>query len=78
MSTTANLSLSSPTVPASQLSALERAIIALLDHAIDATEGVQQAIVNRRKRRAWRQDLPWNVGMDHLAETGCPPWIHRP
>jgi hypothetical protein len=78
MRTSADLSLSSPTITAAQRSSLERAIVAVLDHAIDAAESVQQAILSRRKRRAWRQDLPWNVGMDHLAETGCPPWIHRP
>jgi hypothetical protein len=78
MSASADLSLSTPTLPAAQRSALEKLIVAVLDHAIDADEGVRHALLNRRKRRAWRQDLPWNVGMDHLAETGCPPWIHRP
>jgi hypothetical protein len=78
MSASADLSLSTPTLPAAQHSTLEKLIVAVLDRTIDSAEGIRQVFANRRKRRAWRQDLPWNVGMDHLAETGCPPWIHRP
>jgi len=77
MRTFAQLSLSSSTIPAAQRSTLERAIAALLDHAIESVEGIRQSLLNRRRRRAWRQDLPWDVGMDHLAETGHPPWVPR-
>jgi hypothetical protein len=74
----ADLSLSSPTIPAAQRSALEKLIVAVLDRAIDTAEGIRQALLNRRKHRAWRQDIPWDVGMDRLAEQALPSWIQRP
>ena len=77
MGTSADLWLSTPTLPATQRSALEKLIVAVLDRAIDTAEGIRQALLSRRKRRAWRQDLPWDVGMDRLAETGHPPWVPR-
>jgi hypothetical protein len=51
---------------------------AVLNFALEAAENVRQAVHNRRKRRAWRDDLPWDVGMDHLAEQALPSWIQRP
>jgi hypothetical protein len=50
---------------------------AVLNFAFDAAEGVRQVVRSRRKRRAWREDLPWNVGLDHLAEQAYPPFVPR-
>jgi hypothetical protein len=78
MRTSADLLLASPSIPVTHRRTLKRLMIAVLDFALDAAEDVRQTIRIRRKHRAWRQDLPWNVGMDHLAEQALHPWIQRP
>jgi hypothetical protein len=50
---------------------------AVLNLAFDASQAVQQVFRGYRKTRAWQDDLPWDVGPDHLAETGYPPFVPR-
>ncbi len=82
MRTSANLSVSSPSVSApsipvpghgNSLAAIAAAVVRVLH----AGEVVRQAVGRRRKRSSWSDDLPWDVGMDRLAEQAFPTWIPR-
>jgi hypothetical protein len=89
MRTSADLLLASPSIPATHRRTLKRLMIAVLDLALDAAKDVRQAVRIRRKPLTWREDLPWDVGLDHLAEQAFdagmnhlakqafPPWIPR-
>ena len=46
-------------------------------HLRSMVASIDRTAASRRKRRAWRQNLPWDVGLDHLAEQASPPWIPR-
>lgn len=82
MHTSANLSVSSPSVPVPSIPAnrgfiLRAAIAAILTHVAQAGAAVRRAAVGRRRRSSWSKDLPWDVGMDRLAEQAFPSWIPR-
>jgi hypothetical protein len=75
--TSADLWLASPAIPAAHRPPLKQLKTAVLNLAFDASQAVTQIVHRRRKSRAWREDLPSNVGLDHLAETGYPPFVPR-
>jgi len=82
MRTSANLSISSPSISAPSIPApghvsFLTAIAAALLRVIQVGETVRRVVRGRRKSHAWRQDLPWDVGMDRLAEQAFPTWIPR-
>jgi hypothetical protein len=77
MHTSAGLWLASPSIPAAHRSTRVRLMTAVLNLAFDASQAVRQVRRSRPRRRAWREDLPWNVGLDHLAEQAYPPFVPR-
>jgi hypothetical protein len=78
MRTSTNPLLSSAPIPAARWNTLTALVATAVGHARQAFAGVRLAVRGRRKRASWQQDLPWNVGMDHLAEQAYRPWILRP
>jgi hypothetical protein len=78
MHTSSDLALSSPSVPDARRTRLAAVIAALVYGAQEAADVVHRALRGRRRQHAWRDDLPWNVGLDHLAEQAYRPWILRP
>ena len=77
MRTSADLWLASPPIPAAHRPPLKQLMTAVLNLVFDASQAVTQLLHRRRRSRAWREDLPSNVGLDHLAETGFPPFVPR-
>ena len=77
MRNSAQLSLASPAVSARRRGVLGTAIITAFVAARAAFDGVRRVAAGRRPSRARRQDLPWDVGLDRLAEQAFPPWIYR-
>ncbi len=77
MRTSADLWLASPAIPAPHRTPLKRLVTAAVNLAFDASQALQQAVRSRGKPRQVREDLPWNVGLDHLGETGYPPFVPR-
>jgi hypothetical protein len=77
MRTPAHLWLASPSIPTARRLPLRKLITTVLNLALDASEAVRQVVRRPGKSPAWREDLPWNVGLDHLAETGYPPFVPR-
>lgn len=78
MRTSANPSLPSPAIPAARWSTLAALVATAISSGGAAIDAFRLAIRARRKRDAWQQDLPWDVGMDRLAEQAYRPWILRP
>jgi len=78
MRASANPSLSSPPIPAPRWRPLTARVTTSVTLARVMIARIRLAIHGRRKRGVWQQDLPWDVGMDHLAETAYRPWILRP
>jgi len=78
MRISAQLSMASPAVPARRRGVLGTAIITAFELARAALDGVRQVVAGRQPSRARHQDLPWDVGLDRLAEQAFPPWIYRP
>lgn len=56
---------------------LYRTLAAGLAYVLDAAESRLLALQAPRNRRSQRQDLPWDVGLDHLAEQAHPTWVPR-
>ena len=78
MQTTSDVSLTSPPIPSARWG-LPPGLIAALIRGVQAAVGVLGRPLRRvRRRAAWRDDLPWDVGMDHLAEQAYRSWILRP
>jgi len=73
----ADLWLAAPPIPAAHRSPLKKLMTAVLNLVFDASQAATRLVRRRRRSRAWRQDLPSNIGLDHLAETGFPPFVPR-
>ncbi|MBM3122673.1 MAG: hypothetical protein FJZ97_10905 [Chloroflexi bacterium] len=54
-----------------------RTLAAALAYVLDAAEARLLAFRAPRRRRSQRQDLPWDVGLDRLAEQAHPTWIPK-
>lgn len=54
-----------------------RALSSALAYVLDGAETYLLALRTPRRRRSLRQDLPWDVGLDHLAEQAHPTWVPR-
>jgi hypothetical protein len=78
MRTSASPSLTSSAIPATRWSTFTALVSTAIRHGFDAIAAVRLAVRGRRKRGDWQQDLPWDVGMDRLAEQAYRPWILRP
>lgn len=76
MPPSANLSLLSTAVPAPMRGSLRQHAAAAWTRAATAFDAIVPARHSRR-RRALSQGLPWDVGLDRLAEQANPPWIPR-
>jgi hypothetical protein len=79
MHTSSELALPSRPVPAARRtgsSAVIRALVRAVQMAGAAV--TYRVLAGSRRRRAWREDLPSNVGMDQLAKQAYHPWILRP
>ena len=77
MRTSTGLSLVPAPVPLPHPGPLHGLMLAARARLRSVVASVVQPVGDRRKQRAWRQDLPWDVGLDHLAEQASPPWIPR-
>jgi phage terminase large subunit-like protein len=77
MNTSADLSLAAPSVPVPGRAALCRLLAAGIARIQGSAGMVRHAMRHRPARRAWRQDLPWDVGLDRLAEQANPTWVPR-
>ncbi len=78
MRESANLTLSSPSVVVPETQGLRAASENVLIRLLAAMRAIPRVLGGRRPRKAWKSDLPWNAGMDRLAEVGYPPpWIPR-
>jgi len=78
MRTSADLWIASPATSAPHRPPLTKLMKAVLNLAFDASQAMLQIVrSSRRKTRGVREDLPWNVGLDHLGETGFPPFVPR-
>lgn len=64
------------TVPVPRRGFLRKLAATVLAWVENAAEAAVRTFRGSR-RRPWRQDLPWNVGMDHLADQANPAWIPR-
>ncbi len=55
--------------------------LSLFARALAAVErsasAVRKALFARLSNTSIRKDLPWDVGMDRLAEQASPPWVPR-
>ena len=77
MGTSPDLWIASPAIPAPHHPLLKRLMTAVVNVTFDATEALQHVVRSRGTGRHVRRDLPWNVGLDHLGETGYPPFVPR-
>jgi hypothetical protein len=73
----ADLWPASPPIPTAHRPPLKKLVTTVLNLAFDASQTLRQVVRRHRRSRVWREDLPWNVGLDHLAETGCLPFVPR-
>jgi hypothetical protein len=67
----ASASIATPREPAS-------ALARLMDGIVDFAAAVLRGRSARRRPSSWAGDLPWDCGMDRLAEQAYRPWILRP
>jgi hypothetical protein len=67
----------STSITAAHRRRMRQLIQCAVDLASETFVVLRQAWRSRRAHRTWREDLPWNAGMDHLAETGYTPFIPR-
>jgi hypothetical protein len=76
MRTSLHISISSPSSPTDlgPASALAR----LMDGLVAFAAAVRRARFSRRRPSSWATDLPWDCGMDRLAEQAYRTWILRP
>ena len=55
--------------------------LSLFARALAAVErsasAVRKTLFARPSNTSIRKDLPWDVGLDHLAEQASPPWVPR-
>jgi hypothetical protein len=77
MRTSTGLSLVPGAVPVPRHGMVHRWLAATLRRTQDALDSTLGALRSPRRRRPTRQDLPWDVGLDYLAEQANPTWIPR-
>ena len=47
------------------------------DAVLRSVAVIRNVMLARRSPRSMGQDLPWDVGLDRLAEQANPPWVPR-
>lgn len=47
------------------------------DAVVWSVVAIRNAVFPPRPHRSRRHELPWDFGMDYLAEQASPPWIPR-
>lgn len=75
MRTSPHISIPSASIPTAlrPMSAFARLVGAIIGFA-----AVRRFRLSRRRPSSWAKDLPWDSGMDRLAEQAYRPWILRP
>ena len=75
MHASSNPSIAAGPLPATRWAAWVAAIAALIRRGLGAPSGVPRS---ERPGNGRAEELPWNSGMDRLAEQAYRPWILRP